>query len=126
MNGARPHFDHDLRVGEQAEVFVTDVQRSFMAGSVTIETKNPWSRDTFVEVEHMPPGCDTWRPSGVARTTSGLWAWVHRDRQALLIVPTERVKDYARTHYARRTVAGADGSNPTRGLWVPWTYWVGG
>lgn len=124
MNGRRPDFDHDYAVGAQAEAFVTDILEQLRAGSVQIETKNPWTRDTFVEIEQLRAGRTDYELSGIATTTAQVWAWVHRDRRAALFVPTERVRDYARAHHHQRIDAGTDGSNPTRGLWVPWITWV--
>ncbi len=124
MNGAQPHFDRDLRAGQQAEAFVFNMLDSLGRGSSQVEVKTCWSRDYFVECYHRP--LNEWVPSGLSVTTADVWCFALADKtnriETVLFVATERLRQWVRTQLdagVQWTEAGTDGSCPTRGLWVP-------
>lgn len=124
MNGAQPHFDRDLRAGQQAEAFVFDMLDSLGRGSTQIEVKTCWTRDYFIEVWHKP--ITEWVPSGLSVTTALTWCFALADTsnriETVLFVPTDRLRQWVKTQHDAGVAwveGGKNGSCPTRGLFVP-------
>jgi hypothetical protein len=114
----RRDFDISLAQGQIKERFVEVL---LLVDGITVEVKCDFhALDTGrVFVEYASRG----KKSGIAVTKAEYWAFVVGD--AVLMVPTERVKMLVRLYWRRYRVDGGD-NDTSRGVLVPLNHLVRG
>lgn len=123
MSKREPDFDLDLVVGQQAELWVLDLQRSFAGkGEIEVKAPKPWLEEQSFYVEY---GCKRragWTPSGIATTKAKLHFFKFGSLPGGLVVETEWLRRAARLAYQRGQVKNCmRGSHPTRAVLVSLT-----
>lgn len=116
----QPDFDIDVVAGEQAELWVVDLQRS-LAGKGEIEVKAPrlWLEEQSFFVEYECLRKRGWTKSGIATTKAKLWFFKFGSLPGGLVVETEWLKRASRFAFKHgKCMNCRRGSHPTRGVVV--------
>lgn len=122
VDGYEPRFDLDYERGRQGELFVDDIIAALRTESVEVKTDDQAQRTGNVYVEYECLRHGEYVPSGLATTDAEMWAFVIEDGQMMVALPTEKLKEIARSAIrAGRTAECKRGSHPTRGVTVPLT-----
>ena len=118
--GYVPDFDLDAAVGRQGEMFVKDIASALAEGTVEVKTDQLAHRTGNVYIEYACMRKGKWQPSGIAATTSEVWAFVLGAGDVLVAAPTVVFRDMARIARSEGRVKECKrGSHPTRGVVIP-------
>jgi hypothetical protein len=117
----QPNWDIDRKIGEHAELWVSDIRKAFECGSVEVkrDMKAMSTGNLYVEYECLRGGI--YRPSGIATTKADAWCFVVIEDALAIIIETEKLKNICCEPRIRKSEE-KDGSHPTRGFLVPTRY----
>lgn len=116
----RSKWDLSLATGHKAEALVWERLTGVAAGTVEVK-RDAVARQTgnlYVEFQQLGP--DGWKPSGIATTEADAWAFVIPPSDAVLVVPTVRLKEIAREAFraGKKRSSDAPGDIKTCGVLV--------
>ncbi len=122
MTLREPQFDHDLVLGQQAEMFVEDIRAGFSGQRVETkyDLKAASTGRLFIEYECLRRRA--YCSSGLQETASLYWCVVLDAPHAALLISTERLRELTRHAWVHGSDTGARrgdcqrGSHPTRGV----------
>lgn len=119
-DGYQPDFDIDLRLGQQAELFVKDITDSFANGQVEVKRDAKAATTGNIYIETQCRGRDgVWRPSGLSTTKAGMLAYV-LENEVMVVAPTANFREVVEWAQAHKLAAECTrGSNPTKGVRIP-------
>jgi len=119
----QPNWDIDREIGEQAEVWVSDIRRAMERGSVEVkrDTRAMSTGNLYVEYECRRGG--VYQPSGIQTTKADAWVFVVVENELALVIETAALRRIC-SHSAIRRAEETDGSHPTKGYLLPMTYIV--
>lgn len=122
MTKRQPDFDVDREIGEQSELWVSNLRDALRGkGRVEVKAPKPFLREQSFYVEYQCKGRDgIWRPSGIATTKAEIQMFTFGSLPGGLALETEWVKRAARKAYKnpKQHRECMRGSNPTKGVVV--------
>ncbi|MDZ4344454.1 MAG: hypothetical protein U1E51_18690 [Candidatus Binatia bacterium] len=114
----QPNWDIDREIGEQAEVWVSDIRRAMERGSVEVKRDQKAMRTGNLYVEYECRRRGVYMPSGIETTKADAWIFVVVEDELALVIETEHLKKLCRAPGIRRAEE-KDGSHPTKGYLLP-------
>lgn len=119
-------FKDDLAFGQQGEQMVKDFYASVIQGAAEIKTDRYRNGRMVVETQQNPRrACDEngaaiWVNSGLNVTTAKWWIYVFSLNESMVIINTERLRKYLRSHSSRfnesnKKIFAANSDNPAKG-----------
>jgi hypothetical protein len=95
-------FDIDLKYGQIFENKLSDI---FKNKKVEVKTeRNMWRKTGNIAIEYECRG----KRSGISVTQADWWCHVLADVNAMLMVPTDKMKQLARKYFSRKKEGGDD------------------
>jgi hypothetical protein len=92
-----PNFIKDLQHGEQGEQIIRNFLHDTNSGAIEIKTDRYRNGRLAIETDQNPRN-QGWKKSGINITTAKWWVYQYHLDGAFLIIKTERIKRYLRTH----------------------------
>lgn len=119
----QPNWDIDRQIGEHAELWVSDIRRSFERGTVEVknDTKALSTGNLYVEYECRRRGA--YVPSGIATTKADAWVFVVKQDEFAIVFATDALRQICSTPGIRKAEE-KDGSHPTKGYLLPMRFLV--
>lgn len=117
--GYEPRFDIDKAMGDQGELFISEIVDGWNNKSVEVKTDERASQTGNLYFEYECCYSGAWRKTGIAASEAMYWAQVIGHRSCAIVVPTERLRDLVRVKWrddprSRREMM--KGSHPTHGV----------
>lgn len=112
----QPHFDIDLKWGQEAERKIKKLFRCFVSDDPRVEVKRKSYLDLkfYIEMECDKGATGVYEPSGIQVTRAELYAFVIDDSGVYVLIPTAFVRA-ALSEPTSVNRAAHDGECPTRG-----------
>jgi hypothetical protein len=119
----QPNWDIDREIGEQAEVWVSDIRKAMERGALEVkrDTKAMSTGNLYVEYECRRGG--VYCASGIQTTKADAWVFVVVKDELALVIETVALRKLCGKP-GIRIAEETDGSHPTKGYLLPMTYVV--
>jgi hypothetical protein len=120
MSISDERWDLNFRKGKEAEAMVFEHLTGVSVGTVEVKCDDRASSTGNLYIEYEQLKKEGWRPSGIATSQSDAYAFVLQPSDAVIILPTQVLKKYARLAYqhGRQVSATLPDDRPTRGVLV--------